>query len=227
MQVCTFNVRGVRKIPSNSASGTGGSAANVRQWIKLQRTDILSLTELQLDDSSLNDPRILARLERAMGARSAQWSKHCCVLLTNPNLEFISSTTYLDGRVIVATIHCTFSDLQWDLCTIYAPAQHSLRVPFYNSILSLPFFTSPAQNFMIMGDLNIQPHNFSKYTLFNTWITTHTSNCMTVGFSTPLSTFRSLASGSRTTLDYILASPSLQPLTSAPLHFFLLSQTTI
>ena len=79
MQVCTFNVRGVRKIPSNSASGTGGSAANVRQWIKLQRTDILSLTELQLDDSSLNDPRILARLERAMGARSAQWSKHCCV----------------------------------------------------------------------------------------------------------------------------------------------------
>ena len=220
MQVCTFNVRGVRKIPPNSASGVGGSAANVRQWIKLQRTDILSLTELQLDDSSLNDPRILARLERAMGARSAQWSKHCCVLLTNPNLEFISSTTYLDGRVIVATIHCTFSDLQWDLCTIYAPAQHSLRVPFYNSILSLPFFTSPAQNFMIMGDLNIQPHNFSKYTLFNTWITTHTSNCMTVGFSTPLSTFRSLASGSRTTLDYILASPSLQPLTSAPLHFF-------
>ena len=126
MQICTFNVRGVRKIPPSSASGIGGSAANVRQWIKLQRTDILSLTELQLDDSALNDSGLLARLERAMGARSAQWSKHCCVLLTNPNLEFISSTTYLDGRVIIATVHCTFTDLQWDLCTIYAPAQHSL-----------------------------------------------------------------------------------------------------
>ena len=220
MQVCTFNVRGVRKIPPKSASGIGGSAANVCQWIKLQRTDILSLTELRLGDSSLNDPGLLARLERAMGARSAQWSKHCCVLLTNPNLEFISSNTYLDGRVIVATIHCTFTDLQWDLCTIYAPAQHSLRVPFYSSIISLPFFTSPPQNFMIMGDLNIQPHNFSKYTPFNTWITSHASNCMTTGFSTPLSTFHSPASGTRSTLDYIFSSPSLQPSISSPLHFF-------
>jgi hypothetical protein len=86
--------------------------------------------------------------------------------------------------------------------------------------MSLSFFTSPPHNFMIMGDLNIQPHNFSKYALFNTWITTHASNCMTDGFSTPLSTFHSPARGSRTTLDYILASPSLQPLTSAPQHFF-------
>jgi Reverse transcriptase (RNA-dependent DNA polymerase)/zinc-binding in reverse transcriptase/Endonuclease/Exonuclease/phosphatase family len=220
MQIGTFNIRGVRKNPPNSASGIGGSAANVRQWIKLQRTDILSLTELQLDDSSLQNPGILARLERAMGARAAQWSKHCCVMLTNPNLEFISSNTYLDGRVIVATIHCTFTDLQWDLCTIYAPAQHSLRVPFYSSIISLPFFTSPPQNFMLMGDLNIQPHNFSKYTLFNTWITSHASNCITTGFSTPLSTFRSPASGNRSTLDYIFSSPSLQPSISSPLHFF-------
>ena len=68
MQIGTFNIRGVRKNPPNSASGIGGSAANVRQWIKLQRTDILSLTELQLDDSSLQNPGILARLERAMGA---------------------------------------------------------------------------------------------------------------------------------------------------------------
>lgn len=62
-QIWALNVRGVRKIPSNSPSGVGGSAANIRQ-----RIGILPFAELQFDDSSLvNHSGLLAKLKRAVG----------------------------------------------------------------------------------------------------------------------------------------------------------------
>jgi hypothetical protein len=220
MQVRTFNVRGVRKTPP-SVPNAGGSSTNVHQWIKSQRTDILSLTELQLNDDYLQqNTRDLERLERAMGAHSARWSKHCCVLLSNPNLEFISTSIHLDGRVITTTIHCALTNLRWDICTIYGPAPKDQRVDFFRSLILLPFFTSPPLNFILMGDLNIRPHKFVKYMGFNDWITSRTSNCMSAGSDPPLSTFLSTSHGTYATLDYIFASPSLARLISSPQYYF-------
>lgn len=170
----------------------------------------MSLTELQLNDDYLqHNTQDLERLERAMGAHSAQWSKHCCVLLSNPNLEFISSSIHLDGWVITTTIHCSLTNLQWNICTIYCPALKDQQVDFFRSLILLPFFTSPPLHFILMGDLNIRPHKFVKYMGFNDWITSHTSNCMSAGSNPPMSTFLSMSHGTYVTFDYIFALPSL------------------
>lgn len=145
--------------------------------------------------------------------------EHCDIALTNRDLDLTSSTPFLQGRVIVSSVYCFHSEISWDICTIYAPASRERREVFFTELLALPFFSSLPPNFLL-GDFNVHHDDFHLHPLLQCWLQSHTVDSVTRDQGRSLPTFRSLAYGTRHTIDYIFSSPILIPLTSEPKHTY-------
>ena len=129
----------------------------------------------------------------------------------------------MDRRVIVATL-CTDTEPDtplFTICAIYAPSgDPTARNRFLLNTLRLPFFQKPEQDFILLGDFNYHHHvRQSAPTTWKNWITTNALNIMTPGNAAPMPTFSNHRS--RTTIDYIFASPSLTTNIEYPQHNYL------
>ena len=129
----------------------------------------------------------------------------------------------MDRRVIVATL-CTDTEPDtplFTICAIYAPSgDPTARNRFLLNTLRLPFFQNPEQDFILLGDFNYHHHvRQSAPTTWKNWITTNALNIMTPGNAAPMPTFSNHRS--RTTIDYIFASPSLTTNIEYPQHNYL------
>ena len=138
-------------------------------------------------------------------------TKHCAIICLNRSLTLENVSISLDERVITASIMDQSGSLLCRLTNVYAPAQRSERLLFYDSFLSLPMFPSVGSDpWLLLGDFNM---DMSTVTLNTTsslrswldWVYLHFNNC----FTSSAPTF--VRGESRSTIDYVFGHLSLGP----------------
>lgn len=212
-----MNVRGIRKVQLNSGPGP----TTFHRWMRTQASGIIALQELQLDPTTFPDNDQLNRLKTALGTHDAIWTPFCALLLTDTDLSFTSHSTSTDLRSITASILSSRTHETITVCCVYAPAQHRLRTPFFESLLQQPFFSNPSPHSILLGDLNMNHYGQpTRYQDFQDWIRSNMVDGMIEDRRTPLTTFTSPGHGVSTTIDYIFVTADLSNRTSHPTHTY-------
>lgn len=214
MRIATLNVRGLRKQHLKKKLDNFTNQTGFFTWLRQSTTDILALQELKFPVTPSADEQ--KRYNQLLKNDAAVWTSECALFLRNPSLSFVSTDTFLLGRVIVARVRCSSSSFEATFCVVYAPANHKDRKSFFLECLALPFFTSPPSNIFLLGDLNYQHHKHRQYPTFQNWIDFYLTDCFTSLNATPRTTFTHSGNKSRTTIDYVYSSPTLISQTSKP-----------
>ena len=142
---------------------------------------------------------------------SAIVTKHCAIICLNTSLTLENGSISMDERVITASVMDQSGSLLCHLTTVYAPAQRSERLIFYDSFHSLPMFPPVASDpWILLGDFNmdmstVTPNTASSLRLWLDWVLLRFNNC----FASSAPTF--VRGETRSTIDYVFGHPSLGP----------------
>lgn len=219
LKIATLNARTINK--TTNRTGT----RNFHKFLATQRIDVLALQETSIDPT---DTSLVQHLDTSLQAHQSIWTSHCALLLIHPKLTILSSYVLLDERAIVASIGSldTGDSTLFEICAIYAPSGAICpRNTFFNNLLELPFFQSPGDDIIVMGDLNYHHHKRnSAPAAWKGWLNQHTINTLNAYNSLPIHTFNNRHT--QTTIDYIFMSPSLAERITAPSHTYLHSDWT-
>lgn len=219
LKVATLNARTINK--TTNRTGT----RNFHKFLTTQRIDVLALQETSIDP---NDTSLLQHLDTSLHAHQSIWTSHCALLLLHPKLTILSSYVLLDERAIFASIGSvdTGDKILFEICNIYAPSGAARpRNNFFNGLLELPFFRTPGDGAIVMGDFNYHHHmRNSAPAAWKGWLHQHTINTLNTYNSLPIHTFNNRHN--QTTIDYIFLSPSLADRATASSHTYLHSDWT-
>ena len=214
LKIATLNARTINK--TSNQTGT----RNFHKYLSTQRIDILALQETSIQPQDTN---LTQRLNTSLRAHQSIWTSHCALLLIHPKLTFLSSYVLLGGRAIFAIVGSvdTEDKILFEICTLYAPSGATTpRNNFLNNILLLPFFQSPGEDFIVLGDFNYHHHmRNTAPAAWKRWINNSTINTLNPYNSLPIHTFNNRHH--QTTIDYIFMSPSLAEHVTAPSHTYL------
>ncbi|KAF8930717.1 hypothetical protein BGZ47_000430, partial [Haplosporangium gracile] len=126
--------------------------------------------------------------------------------------------SYKDSRAIFAKIGSvdTADKVLFEMCVIYASSGNQvLRNEFYTNLLTEPFFHTPGQDFIVLGDFNYHHHmRLSAPVAWKDWIHQHTINTLSPLNTLPIHTFNNHRS--QTTIDYIFMSLDLADRVTGP-----------
>ena len=130
-------------------------------------------------------------------------TKYTAIICLNRSLCLDNVTVSMDQRVITASVVDASGTLVCNVTNIYAPADRSARVPFYDSLLTMPMFPSVSSApWLLVGDLNMDitaPSVRGNASLCSwlDWLGLYFNNC----FPESAPTF--LRGDARSTIDYI------------------------
>ncbi|OAQ24672.1 hypothetical protein K457DRAFT_49478, partial [Linnemannia elongata AG-77] len=187
MRIATLNVRGMRKQHLQRTIGPNNQS-NFYTWLRQTDNNILALQELGFDSPGPNTNQ-QQTLNQILNCNDAVWTRHCALLIRDPSLSITSSSTFLDGRVITASIMSSSLAFEATICVMYADANPTDRKQFFLDCLSLPFFLSPPQYSFLLGDLNYQHHHSRPHPEFQDWVNSHLVDCITPPHAIPSTTF--------------------------------------
>jgi len=201
----TLNCRSLEKKTDSSKH------IDLTTHLKLLSHSILALTETKTADADITI------LNRNLGARESVWTTFCGLVVRDQRFSVLNSFSGFQGRALFVTLSSPDPTVNLHICTIYAPAHNSTeRNRFFSYLLTLPFFTEPQPNSILLGDFNYQFHKRHRTTVaWSTWLQDHMQETITPpSQSSPFPTFQQ---GERkSTIDFIFSSPDLFPHFSSP-----------
>lgn len=145
IRVCTFNVNSIIDVQNRN---------RLFGWLRQQPIDIIGLQEIG-HSRNRDIPVTQWRAQWNRDPSKACFSKHCAILINNPNLKIKDIAKLLDGRILKDDIYLDNNPGQiLRVVNIYAPANNnndnSLRA-FCNSF---PVVELAHPHLVMMGDLN-------------------------------------------------------------------------
>lgn len=200
-RIASLNARSIFKDANKSMQ---------KQFISYLRSQSLQLDILCLQEVSafntqdhLSHDQIHSFQSFMFPAIPSVVTKYTAIICLNPSLYLDNVAISLDQRIITASVMTASGALICNITNIYAPADRSARVPFYDSLLTMPMFSSVSSApWLLVGDLNIDITASSirgnaSFRSWLDWLHLYFYNC----FSESTPTF--LRGDSRSTIDYI------------------------
>ncbi|KAF9111688.1 hypothetical protein BGW39_004280, partial [Mortierella sp. 14UC] len=110
----TLNVRGMRKQHLQRNIGPNNQS-NFYTWLRQTDSSILALQELGFDPPG---PTAIQQqtFNQILKCNDAVWTGHCALLIRDPSLSITSSSTFLNGRVITASVKSSSSPFEATFC---------------------------------------------------------------------------------------------------------------